>query len=164
MRGAVNDKLRLMGNVKLYELPPDFTFEDFKKSNKPDYLVEEGDNLVVDIGLQQIALLIIGSNTNSFTHCGVGSDSTLPAAGDLDLVTEIGRNTINDRYRVGLTAHFDTFFGKSDQAGSWNETCLAQSASGNDILCRRVFDAAFTKSTSNSAVIAWTITFAAVVE
>ena len=164
---ALENKFMISGNVKLYEFSPDFTFEDYKKltdEEKQEHLVDEGNNLVVDIGLQQIALLMVGSNTNSFTHCGVGSGTNTPTAGDLDLQTAIGRNTINDRYRVGLVANFDTFFGKNDQNGTWEETCLATAASGNNILCRRKFTSTFTKSTSNSSIVAWTITLAAVAD
>ena len=159
------NQFKLTGNVSLYELPADYTYEDFKRlSDKEKYLVDRGDNLAVTIGLQQVILLMIGSNTNSFTHCGVGSGTNTPAAGDLDLQTAIGRNTVNDRYRVGLSGYWNTFFGKSDQNGTWNETCLATASSGNNILCRRKFDAAFTKDTSKSSVISWVITLAAVAD
>jgi len=159
------NNFKITGNVSLYELPANFVYDDFKNlKDKNNYLVDKGPNLAVGIGLQQIILLMIGSNTSSFTHCGVGSGTTTPAAGDLDLETAIGRNTVNDRYRVGLSGYWNTFFGKSDQNGTWEETCLATASSGNNILCRRTFASTFTKDTSKSAVVSWVITLAAVAD
>ena len=159
------NKFNITGNVSLYELPADFTYDRFKAlENKQNYLIDKGENLVVSIGIHQIILLMIGSNTSSFTHCGVGSGTATPAAGDLDLTTAIGRNTVNDRYRVGLSGYWNTFFGKNDQNGTWEETCLATAATGNNILCHRKLSATFTKDTSKSAVISWVITHAGVAD
>jgi len=150
----------IKGNVSLYELPPDFTYDDFEKlENKEKYLKDRGDNLAVDTGLQQILLLMIGSNTNSFTLCDVGSGSTAAAVTDTALETSIGTNTINARYRIGNTGYFNTFFGKNDENGTWAETGLFNASSV--MLCRRLLSSPFVKSTSNSAVVAWTITLTA---
>ena len=159
------NNVKLTGNVKLYSLPPDFTFEKWKElKNKEKYLVDEGHNLVVDAGIAHIINLMTAASTSAWTHCATGSGTNVPAAGDIALQTELVRNTINDRYRVGLNAHFDTFFAKADGAGSWEETGLFTASSGGQMLCRKAFSATFTKSTSNAAIIAWTITFAAVAD
>jgi hypothetical protein len=156
----MKSEFSIKGNVKLYELPPDFTFEDWEKSdNKEKYLIDEGDNLAVDSGLQQILLLMIGSNTNSFTLCGVGTGTATPVSTDTSLGTSLGTNTINSRYRVGNTGYFNTFFGKSDENGTWTETGLF--TSGSVMLCRRKFASPFTKSTSNAAIVSWSITLTA---
>ena len=53
-------QVSIIGNVKLYELPPDFKYDDFKKlEDKNRYLIDSGDNLVVDAGLQQIILFAV---------------------------------------------------------------------------------------------------------
>ena len=153
----VKTKTGISGHVKIYSLPPDFTYEDFKKlDDKNKYLVNEGDNLVVDTGIQQLLLLAIGSNTNSFTLCGVGTGTTAPVATDTALGTSLGTNTINSRYRMGNTVYFETFFGKNDEAGTWAETCIL--TAGSVMLCRKLISPTFAKSTSNAAVISWQIT------
>ena len=156
----MKSQLSITGNVKLYS--GDFTFDEFEKFTsveKNKYLIDRGDNLAVDAGLQQLLLLAIGSNTNSFTLCGVGSGTGTPVNTDTALGTSIGTNTINSKYIVGNTAYFNTFFGKNDEAGSWNETGLF--TTGLVMLCRRKFAATFTKDTSNAAVISWSISLTA---
>ena len=71
-----NAKFALKGNVKLYKFPPDFTYQkiqELTQNEKESYLIDRGDNLVVDAGLAQIVDLMIGTDTSSFTHCMVGS-------------------------------------------------------------------------------------------
>lgn len=156
----MDSQLSIIGNVELYELPADFTFSDFEKlENKEKYLIDKGHNLVTDSGLQQIILLMVGNNTTSFTLCGVGTGTGTPVSSDTALGTSLGTNTINSRYRVANTAYFNTFFGKNDENGSWTETGLFTSTP--TMLCRRKFGSTFVKSTSNSAVVAWTIAFTA---
>ena len=156
----MKSQISIKGNVKLYEFPPDFTYEDFEKlTDKEKYCVDEGDNLAVDTGLQQLLLLAIGSNTNSFTLCGVGTGTGTPVSTDTALGTSLGTNTINSRYRVGNTVYFNTFFGKSDENGSWTETGIF--TAGSVMLCRRKFISTFVKSTSNSAIVSWSISLTA---
>jgi hypothetical protein len=153
-------QLSITGNVELYELPADFTYSDFEKlDDKKKYLIDIGDNLGVDSGLQQIILLMVGSNTNSFTLCGVGTGTSTPVSTDTALGTSLGTNTINSRYRVGNTAYFNTFFGKNDENGSWTETGIF--TAGSVMLCRRKFSSTFVKSTSNSAVVSWSVSLTA---
>lgn len=155
----MKSQVDIIGNVELYEFPPDFKFEDFDKIDKSKYLVDKGSNLVVDTGLQQIILLMVGSNTNSFTLCSVGTGTGTPVNTDTSLGASLGTNTINSRYRVANTAYFNTFFGKNDENGSWTETGLL--TAGSVLLCRRKFTSTFVKSTSNSAVVSWSIAFTA---
>lgn len=155
----MKSQISIKGNVDLYEFPPDFKFTDFEKIDKSKYLIESGDNLVVDAGLQQIILLMIGSNTNSFTTCGVGTGTSTPVSTDTSLGTSLGTNTINSKYRVANTVYFNTFFGKNDENGSWTETGIF--TAGSVMLCRRKFTSTFVKSTSNSAVVSWSIAFSA---
>lgn len=158
----------LKTNVKLYSFPANFTYEDVKRLREngelEKYLVDEGKNLVVDAGLQQIIDLMVGKNTTSFTHCSTGSGTNTPAAGDTDLQTSLGRVAISERYRSGLSAAFDTFFVAGDNNGSWNETGIHTAASGGTMLCRRKFGATFTKASTNTALIQWTVTLAAVAD
>ena len=131
-----NAKFALKGNVKLYEFPSDYTFERIQKLSKNEkecFLVDQGDNLVVDAGLSQIIDLMIATDTSSFTHCRVGSGTNTPAAGDTDMQTIIGSGvTVTNRYKSGLVAYFDTFFSTSANNGSWEETGIANASTGSD--------------------------------
>ena len=159
-------KFALKGNVELYELPSHYTYQDYlalKKNNEHiKFLKDKGDNLVVDAGLAQIVDLMIGTDTSSFTHCRVGSGTNTPAAGNTDMQTIIGSGvTVTNRYRSGSVAYFDTFFSTSSNNGSWEETGIANASTGSDLLCRRKFSSTFTKTSSNTALVAWSITLSA---
>lgn len=173
-----NAKISLVGNVESFIFPAN------KIKSYNDYLLlggspafptyrsiiaqsisiqyEKKDNLVVDAGMQRTIDLWIGDVTGKWTHCGVGSGTTGAASGDTDLETAIGREAITDDYRSGLEAHFDTFFSTSAQNGTWEETGIFSASSGGTMLCRKTFASTFTKSTSNTALIAWTVTLAAI--
>lgn len=161
-------KFAIKGNVELYEFPADYTFDKIQKLNpeeKKAYLKDKGDNLVVDTGLAQIVDLMIGTDTSSFTHCRVGSGTNTPAAGDTDMQTIIGTGlTVTNRYRSGAVAYFDTFFSTSSNNGTWAETGIANASTGSDLLCRRKFSSTFSKTSSNTALVAWTITLSSVAD
>ena len=162
-------KFSLKGNVELYEFPENFTYQDYtalKKHNEhKKYLKDKGNNLVVDAGLAQIVDLMIGTDTSSFTHCRVGSGTNTPAAGDTDMQTIIGSGlSVTNRYRSGAVAYYDTFFSTSANNGSWEETGIANASTGSDLLCRRKFSSTFVKATTNTALVAWSITLAAVAD
>lgn len=109
--------------------------------------------------------MMIDASDSGFTHCRVGSGTNTPAAGDTDMQTIIGSGlTVTSKYRSSLSANYDTFFSTTDNNGSWNETGLATASTGGTLLCRRKFSSTFTKSTSNTAVVAWAITLAAVAD
>jgi len=159
-------QFQLTGNVKIYSHPADFTYEDFKKlteKEKEECLVFAGDNLVVNAGLNQIVALLIATNTNSITYCGVGSNSTAVTAADTDLNTAIGsRLAITNRY-AGTTGvgHFDTFYSSSSNNGTWLETGLFDASSSGNMICRKIISS-FVKSSTNTATVAWTLTLSAI--
>ena len=155
----MNSQMKLVGNVSIYSLPPDFTFNDFKKCNKEKYLVDKGKNLVVDMGLKAILNLMTGQSTEYFNYCGVGSGTTTAAADDTDIETAIGsRVPVNDVWRGGLSGYWYTFFDKNTCNGTWTESVIANASTGGDIMCRRKFNSSFVKSTSNAGVVEWVIT------
>ena len=158
----------MTGNVKLYEFPADYTYDKIKsltESQKESFLKDEGHNLVVDVGMAQIVDLMIATNTNSFANCCVGSGTNTPASGDTNLQTIIGTGiTVTNRYRSGSVGYFDTFFSTSANNGTWNETSISTTTAGTIMLCRRKFASPFTKSSSNTALVAWTITLASVAD
>jgi len=152
------------GNVELYSFPADKfpDYESVKKlteDEKRKYLVDKGDNMVVDTGLDHVKNLLIGASAVSILYSGVGSGSTAVTSGDTDLETAIGsRLLIQTRYSGGTgIAKFDSFYSAGDNNGTWNESILAQATSGN-IFARKILVSPFTKATTNTAVLSWTIT------
>jgi len=157
-------QFKLEGNVEIYSFPADRfpNYDSVKKlteEEKKNYLVEKGDNLVVDLGLDQVKDYLIGTDTTSLLYSGVGSGTSTVTTGDTDLETAIGsRLLIQTRYSGGTgIAKFDSFYAAGDNNGSWNEAIIAQAASG-DIFARKLLVSTFTKATTNTAVLAWTIT------
>lgn len=150
-------------NVEVFALPPDFTYEDYlalSERHREGYLAERQHNLVVNAGLDQLGNLVLGINTSSFTHCGVGSSNTAVAAGQTDLQTGITRIAVTNRYLVSTgAAHFDSFFSSATGNGTWLEVGLFTASSSGTMLNRTVI-ASFTKDTTKSAVVAITVTFA----
>lgn len=162
-----SDALKIKGTPEVwgFDVKDVKTFDDYLKLKQKDRLDrvaihhDIGDNLVVNAGLDQIGNLILGINTNSFTHNGVGTDGTAAAAGQTALLGQITRVAVNSRYLVSTgAAHFDTFYDSSTGNGTWLETGLFTASVSGTMLARKVI-ASFTKSTSNTAVVAYTVTF-----
>jgi len=123
---------------------------------------QEVKNLIVNAGLYQIIDLIIGASDADFTHCGVGSGSTAPAAGDTDLQMPIGdRKVVTERFRSANTGALSTFFGSADNNGTWRESGLFTALTAGTMLCRALLAAAFEKTTAKTATVDWTISASA---
>lgn len=157
-------RLALHGEVLVTGFKADYvkTFDDYlseRKRRQGRIYSDFGDNLIVDAGSAQIGNLCIGANTNSFTHNGVGSSTTAVAAGQTDLQTSIARLAVTSRYQVSNASHFDTFWDSATGNGTWNETGIFTAISGGTMGSRKVLGSPFTKSTSNTATVAWTWTF-----
>lgn len=164
----VESQFKITGNVSLYEFPPDYDYQKIQSlshDEKEKFLKDRGSNLVVDVGLQQIIDLMIDASDTGWGYCVVGSGTNTPAAGNTNMQTIIGTGVaVTNKYRSSLSAYFDTFFSTADNAGSWEETGISTTSAGTILLCRRKFGSTFTKSSSNTALVAWTITLAAVAD
>jgi len=115
-------------------------------------------NLVVTAGKSYICDLLIGAATESFAYCGVGASAQTPSPSDTDLVSPIGsRKRVTDRFRVGCTATFSTFFGSQDNNGTWCEAGLFTSASGGVMLSRAVFPSPLIKDETKTVTLDWDI-------
>lgn len=162
-----NKQIKLDANVKIYSFGREQVknLEDFynlPRHKKILHLVDAGRNLVVDAGLVQIASLMAGTSTAAFGYCGVGGSTTAAAAGQTDLQAPIARIATTSNYTVSGEAHFDTFWSSGQGNGTWNETGIFTAASGGLMLCRKTLGTPFTKSTSNTSVVAWTVALEAV--
>lgn len=117
------------------------------------------ENLIVAAGKNYIADLIIAAGSGSFTHCGVGSGTVAPAAGDTDLGTPISpRKSVTDRFRTNNIAKYDTFFASADNVGTWNESGIFTALTGGTMLSRALISPAITKDSTKTATISWQIT------
>lgn len=149
--------------VYLYHCKDSLAFFNKKYLKECTVYEDTEHNLVVNAGLDHICnLLLAASSATSFTHCAVGSNSTVVVATDTALNTQIStRKTIISRYLVSTgNANFYTFFEKADNAGTWLETGLFTAAAAGTMLARKIITS-FAKTTSNAAVILWTITVTA---
>lgn len=163
-------QIRITANVDVYgfdkDQVPDYeTYLKLKQSGELEKFSiyhDKGENLVVNAGLNQIIALIIGSSSTFWAFTGVGSGSTTPAATDTDLTTPIGRIGVTNAYQVSNVGHFDTFFSSTQDNGTWNESGIFTAASSGIMLCHKLLASSFTKSSSNTATVSWTITITAV--
>lgn len=163
-------QFRITANVKVLgfdkENVPDYeTYLKLKDSGELEKFAiykDEGTNLVVNAGLNQTVALLLGLNTTSFGYCGVGSSTTVVSATDTDLNTAIGRIAVTNAYQVSNVGHWDTFFSSSQDNGTWNESGLFSAAAAGIMLCHKLLASTFTKTSSNTATVTWTITVTAV--
>lgn len=155
-------QFKLNANVKLYSFPADKypTYESIKNIDLEKYKVDEGDNMVVDYGLDFIKNLLTAATTGSLLYTGVGSSSTAVTSADTDLGTAIGsRLSIQTAYSGGTgIAKFDAFYTSGDNNGSWNEAILSSASSGANAFARKILTSTYTKATTNTALLSWTIT------
>ena len=153
----MNENMKVRGNVRLYSLPNNYTYEDFKAlKDKDRFLNSQGKNTITTIGIYTLLDLICQTQTASF-YIGVGTSSTAVSVANTDLVAVTSPRVIcTDVYRVGNIAYFNTFFGKNDNNASWAEVGLFTAITGNSMIARKLLT--FSKSTSNTCVISWALT------
>lgn len=155
-------QFEMSGNVEIYSFPADRfpDYESIKDVDKSQYLIDKGENMVVDYGLDFIKNLLTAATTGSLLYTGVGSSSTAVTSADTDLGTAIGsRLAIQTTYSGGTgIAKFDAFYTAGDNNGTWNEAILSPSSSGANAFARKILVSPYTKATTNTALLSWTIT------
>ena len=115
-------------------------------------------DVFVTVGKYWLANILIGATSGQLTHIGVGSCTSSPLVTDTDLVSNIGtRHIYTDRFRGSNVDTLSTFFGNSENNGTWNETGIFTGASGT-LFCRSTFAAPITKSSTNTQTIDFDIT------
>jgi len=115
------------------------------------------ENLVVNVGKQHVADLLIGASTTSFNFCGVGSSNQQPSPQDTDLIQPIGRKQVTDRFRTANKATFSTFFSSQEFNGTWRECGLFTAQTGGVMLARAVFTPEIVKDQSKTVTVDWDI-------
>jgi len=129
--------------------------KDAKSGSEVDR--REANNLVVNVGKQQVADLLIGASTASFNYCGVGSSNQTPSPSDTDLIQPIGRKQVTDRFRTANKATFSTFISSQELNGTWRECGLFTHQTGGIMLSRAVFTPEIVKDQSKTVTIDWDI-------
>jgi hypothetical protein len=117
------------------------------------------DNLIVDTGLQFLAVRAVGTADNVMSHMAIGSGTTLETAIDTTLETELGRVALNTVAAptsgvITYTASFPpgTGTGAVTEAGIFNND-------PGGIMLNRITFAVINKAVGDTIDITWTVTF-----
>jgi hypothetical protein len=122
-------------------------------------------NLFVTVGKAGLADLFRGNtagNRGQPTYQAIGTSSTAPAAGDTQLTAEGFRKLISIRSASANVASFQTFFDTSEgniviaEAGLFGDNATGTANSGV-LYCHALLS--FTKTSSVTLTITWTVTF-----
>lgn len=85
-------------------------------------LVKQEKNLIVQSGLNLLAALLIGEQTNNVPfHLALGTGTTAPAATDTKLVAEGLRKAVSAKTRQANLVRLRTFFLASEANSTWTE-------------------------------------------
>lgn len=153
-------KLKAMGQVSVYSLPSNMSYKKFKNlKNKDQYLYSRKKNKIMNDGVSVLIDHLLLTQTSGLTYIGVGTGNSTAVATQQDLDATIGsRIAIYDNYRLNNVGYWSAYFNKNDCAGTWAEAGIFTALTGNYMVARIVLDPTFVKSTSNTAVVTWSIT------
>ena len=129
-------------------------------------LVKREKNLIVGVGLNYLASLLVNENTNDMAvYLAYGTGTTAAANGDIKLEIESGRKIVSTKSRSGAMAKLRTFFITTEANGTWTEfgiflagTTVADSGT---LLNRILPTGGIAKTASTVLTIEVRITFAA---
>jgi len=121
--------------------------------------VLEKNNLVVNTGLQFLVNLMNGSS--GLSHIAVGTDNTAVQAGDTTLGNELAREAFSSTAAVSTTWRADATFGSTEAVGTWEEAGMFNAAASGTMF-NRVTGIGFTKSSGDTIIARFEITFSAV--
>ena len=129
---------------------------------KEDFTVP---NLVVTTGLAFIAGRMKdtgGSYTipAAMTHMAVGSGTTVAAAGQTALVTEVARVALTSSTVTGESIAYVASYAAGTGTGALTEAAILNASSSGTMLCRTVF-AVVNKAADDTMSVTWTITLTA---
>lgn len=117
---------------------------NFKEELKAEPLhIVFKEDLVVNLGLQRIAQLIVGESTTSFTHMASGTGTAGETADDQALAAENARVSLSTSgYRVsqGVYVKMGGFFPKSTATANVRESGAFDGPSGGVMLYRTLYD------------------------
>jgi len=120
-------------------------------------------NLVVTVGKNYIASRMVGTAATVMSHMAIGTGTSTPIAGDVNLGTEAYRASITIAASTNTVTSTATFAagngtGAITEAGIFNYgTYAASPTSGQFMLCRTTFPAV-NKAAGDSIAITWVVT------
>jgi hypothetical protein len=118
-------------------------------------------NMVVNTGRDRIAALIAEDSTALPSHIAVGTGTTAVSLTDTAMESEVERNAFTTKTSSSGVATFKAFFSKSDANGSTlTEVGLFDQSSGGTMFCHAILGVPVVKTSSDSVIISWTLTFA----
>jgi len=152
-RTRIVDKPVLRGHVRI-------TVHDEETGEEK---VIEQDNLIVDTGANLLRDFLKGDSVSGITHLAIGTDGTEPSAIDTSLVAEAYRKAITDIAFDNRMLRLTTFIASGDWSGTVAELGLfgngATDTLGSGTLFSRVTPTSFTKSSTESLTVEWTLNF-----
>jgi|TARA_R110000772_G_scaffold65634_4_gene146532 hypothetical protein len=114
-------------------------------------------NLVVDTGLDYIASRMKDATATAMTHMAVGSGTTVAAAGQTALVTEVARVALTSSTVTGESIAYVASYAAGTGTGALTEAAILNAASAGTMLCRTVFSV-INKGAGDTMTVTWTIT------
>ncbi len=147
------EKNVLKGHVKI----------TIKSEETGEERIIEQDNLIVDTGANLLRDFLKGDAVTGITHLAIGTDGTTPSATDTGLIAEAFRKAITDVAFDNRMLRLTTFIASGDWSGTVAELGLfgngATDTLGTGTLFSRVTPTAFTKSSTESLTVEWTLNF-----
>lgn len=117
---------------------------------------QECKNLVVTDGKSFIAARMVGTPA-IMSHMAVGAGTTVAAAGDTALQSELGRVALASSSSTGAVVTYTATFPPGTGTGAVTEAGVFSDASGGAMLCRTVFPVV-NKGADDAVSITWTVT------
>ena len=114
-------------------------------------------NLVVDTGLDYIASRMKDASATAMTHMAVGSGTTVAAAGQTALVTEVARVALTSSTVTSESIAYVASYAAGTGTGALTEAAILNAASSGTMLCRTVFSV-INKGAGDTMTVTWTIT------
>ncbi len=151
----IEENIMLKGKYKL-------TVHDAKTKIIIPEECQEFENIVITaFKLKIINAINSSSNNCALSHIEVGSGTTTPTASDTGCTTPIGaRKAFTESSVTGFAWTSSTSFGTGDNNGTWNEVALHTALAGGTCGSHALFATPFTKNSSKTATLDYTLTFA----
>jgi hypothetical protein len=143
-----NEKIRCTGQLRI-----------FAKQGDTWVLQQERKNLVVDTGLELLAMRMKNNAENPLTHIAVGTGTNAVLASNTALQTQLFRKAIDNIDTPGLTLIAEVTFTAGEANDTWRECGMFNAAVGGVLFNRLLIN--YTKSFGEETKLEFTITFSA---
>jgi len=119
--------------------------------------VSEVDNIVVTTGKGYVASRMKDATATAMSHMGIGTGSTVAAAGDTALGSQSVRSALTSTTVNTNEVTYVATFSAGSGTGAITEAGIFNASSSGTMLCRTVFSVV-NKGASDSMTITWTVT------